>query len=191
MTSGDTAGYLGPARALIEHGHFSLSASDDTPMFLRTPGYPMLLAAILWVTGSEWAISPIQAALSLGTVLLVVYVGRRIIGGNAGMLAGVLVALDPLQFAPSGTILTESLASFTLIGVVAAGIPVFVTRPTQVRLRSVAVLGVVIAAATLVRPTTFYFPVLVVLMLAVRFFRLPVRSLLACWCRCSCSRRWS
>ena len=95
------------------------------------------------------------------------------------MLAGVFVALDPLQFALSGTILTESLASFMLIGVVAAGIPVFVTRPQHVRLRSVVVLGLVIAAATLVRPTTFYFPAVVLLVLAVRFFRLPIRSLLA------------
>jgi 4-amino-4-deoxy-L-arabinose transferase-like glycosyltransferase len=179
VTSGDTAGYLGPARALLDNGHFDISPQNDTPMFLRTPGYPVLLAAILWVTDSVWSISPIQAALSLGTVLMVVYVGRRTIGGTASMVAGVIVALDPLQFALSGTILTESLASFMLIAVVAAAVPVFATTREQVTLRSVAVLGVVLAVATLVRPTTYYFPIVVVVLIAVRCFRLPKGSLVA------------
>src|SRR5205807_5221725 len=98
------------------------------PMFMRTPGYPGLLAAILWVTDSQWSISPIQAALSVLPVLVTVFVGRRVIGATAAMLAGVLVALDPLQFALSGTILTETLATLTLITIVAAGVAVFV-RP--------------------------------------------------------------
>ena len=72
VTSGDTGGYIGPARALLEKGRFSLSPQDATPMFLRTPGYPGLLAAILRVTNSQWSISPIQAALSVLSVLVTV-----------------------------------------------------------------------------------------------------------------------
>ena len=34
----DTPGYLGPARALLESGRFSLSPEDSTPMYVRTPG---------------------------------------------------------------------------------------------------------------------------------------------------------
>jgi 4-amino-4-deoxy-L-arabinose transferase-like glycosyltransferase len=119
-----------------------LSAQNDTPMFLRTPGYPTLLAAILWLTNSQWSISPIQAALSLLTVLAVVVIGRRTIGPTAGLIAGVFVALDPLQFAVSGTILTESLASFMLVGVAAAGVPVFMRRPSGVRVGHVVARGI-------------------------------------------------
>jgi hypothetical protein len=103
VTSGDTAGYIGPARALLEKGRFSLSPHDATPMFLRTPGYPAVLTAILWVTNSQWSLSPIQAALSVLPVLVTVFVGRRVIGPTAAMLAGAFVALDPLQFALSGS----------------------------------------------------------------------------------------
>jgi 4-amino-4-deoxy-L-arabinose transferase-like glycosyltransferase len=179
VESGDTVGYLGPARALLEHGRFSLSPQNDTPMFLRTPGYPLFLAAILWVTDSQWSISPIQAASTLITVLLVVMIGRKVISPAAGLLAGIFVAVDPLQFALSGTILTESLTSLLVVGIAGAAIPVFVRQPERVQARHVVALAVLIAAATLVRPTTFYFPAVVVVLLVVRFWRVPRRSLLA------------
>ncbi len=177
VTSGDTPGYLGPARALLEKGRFSLSPQDATPMFLRTPGYPGLLAAILWVTDSRWSISPIQAALSVLPVLLTVFVGRRVIGPTAAMLAGAFVALDPLQFALSGTILTETLATFTLVGIVAVGVVVFVRLPAQVKTRDFFALGALVAAATMVRPTTYYFPPIVVVLLVCRFWRVGVQRL--------------
>ncbi len=178
VTSGDTGGYIGPARALLEAGRFSLSPQDATPMFLRTPGYPGLLAAILWVTNSQWSISPIQAALSVLPVLVTVFVGRRVIGPAAAMLAGAFVALDPLQFALSGTILTESLATLTLIGIVASGVVVFVRPPANVQARYLFALGTLIAAATMVRPTTYYFPPIVVVLLLSRFWRLGGKRLL-------------
>jgi 4-amino-4-deoxy-L-arabinose transferase-like glycosyltransferase len=168
VRSGDTPGYLGPARALIDSGRFSYSPQDDTPMFLRTPGYPALLAVILWATDSEWAISPVQAALSASVVVLVVLVGRKVIGTVAALVAGAIVALDPLQFALSGTILSETLASFTLLAVAAAGTPVFLRPPDRVRPLHVAALGALLAVATFVRPTTYYLPPVLAVLLAAR-----------------------
>jgi 4-amino-4-deoxy-L-arabinose transferase-like glycosyltransferase len=179
VMSGDTPGYLGPARALVENGDFNVSLQDDTPMFFRTPGYPVFLAPILWLTDSTWSISPIQAALTLFTILVVVFVGRRVISPAAGVVAGVLVALDPLQFALSGTILTESLFTLTLMGVVAAGVPVFVRPREQVRLIHLVTLGALIAIATMVRPTTYYLPIVILVLLTVYLWRLPWRAKVA------------
>jgi 4-amino-4-deoxy-L-arabinose transferase-like glycosyltransferase len=140
--------------------------------------YPAFLAAILWVTDSQWSISPIQAALSLITVVVTVVIARRVVGPTAGLMAGVLVALDPLHFALSGSILTEGLASLLLISIVAAGVPVFLRTAERVQARYVFALGALIAVATMVRPTTYYLPAIVLVLLTVRFWRLPWRTML-------------
>jgi 4-amino-4-deoxy-L-arabinose transferase-like glycosyltransferase len=174
----DTPGYLWPARALVEEGRFSLSPHDPTPMFVRTPGYPAFLAAILWLTDSVWAISLVQAAVSLLGVVAIALVGWRLLGPAAGLVAGALVALDPLTFVASGTIYTESAASVLVAAIVAVGGVVFAARqPRDVSVAAVVVLGALVAVVTLVRPTFWFYPAVLLALLAVRFRRLPRRSL--------------
>jgi 4-amino-4-deoxy-L-arabinose transferase-like glycosyltransferase len=180
VRSPDTPGYVWPARALIEAGRFSLSPTDPTPMFVRTPGYPAFLAAIMWVTGSEWAISPIQAALSAVTVVTIVLVGRRLMGVAAGLVAGALVVLDPLQFMASGTILTEGITSLTIAAIAAVGVLVFALRtPDDVHIGAVFGLGALVAVATMVRPTMWFYPAVLLVLLAIRFRSVPRRALVA------------
>ena len=180
VRSPDTPGYIWPARALIDAGRFSLSPMDSTPMFVRTPGYPAFLAPILWVTDSEWAISPIQATSSALAVAAIVLVGWRLIGLTAGLVAGVLLVLDPLQFMASGTILTEGVASITIAAIAVVGVVVFaVRRPQDVPMRAVFGLGALVAVATMVRPTMWFYPVVLLVLLAIRFRGLRRRALLA------------
>jgi 4-amino-4-deoxy-L-arabinose transferase-like glycosyltransferase len=151
---------------------------DPTPMFVRTPGYPAFLAPILWITDSEWVISPIQAALSALAVAAIVLVGWRLIGLTAGLIAGVLLVLDPLQFMASGTILTEAVASIVIAAIAVAGLVVFGgRRPRDVPLGAVVGLGCLVALATMVRPTMWLYPAVLLVLLAIRFRRVPRRAL--------------
>jgi 4-amino-4-deoxy-L-arabinose transferase-like glycosyltransferase len=180
VRSPDTPGYVWPARALIETGRFSLSPLDATPMFVRTPGYPAFLAAILWITNSEWAISPIQAALSALTVAAIVLVGWRLIGRTAGLVAGALLVLDPLQFMASGTILTEGIASLTVAAIALVGLLVFGPRRSPVvPMGAVFGLGALVALATMVRPTMWFYPAILLVLLAIRFRGVPRRVIVA------------
>ena len=180
VRSPDTPGYVWPARAMIDAGRFSLSPMDATPMFVRTPGYPAFLAGVLWITDSEWAISPIQAALSALTVAAVVVVGWRLAGWTAGLVAGVLLMFDPLQFIASGTILTEAMASLTIAALAVAGLAVFGARPPRrVPMGALFCLGALSAVATMVRPTMWFYPAVLLVLLAVRFRSVPRRALLA------------
>jgi hypothetical protein len=174
----DTPGYLEPAWALLETGRFSLSPEDPTPMYVRTPGYPAFLMPILWLTDSEWAISPIQAIVSLAAVALTVAIGWRLFGKTAGLVAGLIVALDPLQFLSAGTIMTETLATIVVAAIVAIGALVFALRPpAEVTPVILIALGLLAAIATLVRPTFWLYPIVLVALLAVRFRRLGWRPL--------------
>jgi 4-amino-4-deoxy-L-arabinose transferase-like glycosyltransferase len=175
----DTPGYLEPAWALIETGRFSLSPADSTPMYVRTPGYPAFLAPILWLTGSEWAISPIQGVVSLAAVATTVLVGWRLLGKTAALVAGAVVAIDPLQFLSAGTIMTESLTTVLLAAMIAVGALVFaLRRPPQVPTLALFALGALTAAATMTRPTFWFYPIVLLALLAVRFRGLRWRLLL-------------
>jgi 4-amino-4-deoxy-L-arabinose transferase-like glycosyltransferase len=176
----DSPGYLAPARALVDAGRFTITPTDPIPMFIRTPGYPVFLASILWLTNSEWAISPIQAILGLLAVVAVVWVGHRLIGPTGGLAAGAIVALDPLLFVASGTLMSEGLAAVVMSATVAVGAVVFALRsPAQVPRAAVFVLGALAAAATMVRPSFWFYPAVIVILLAVRLRRLPRRTLVA------------
>jgi 4-amino-4-deoxy-L-arabinose transferase-like glycosyltransferase len=176
----DTPGYLAPARALVDAGRFTVTPTDPIPMFIRTPGYPAFLASVLWLTDSEWAISLIQAIVSLLAVAAVVWVGRRLVGPATGLVVGLLVVLDPLQFVASGTLLSESLTAVVLAATAAVAAVVFALRsPAQVPPVAVFTLGALAAVATMVRPTFWFYPAVIVILLAVRLRRLPRRELVA------------
>jgi 4-amino-4-deoxy-L-arabinose transferase-like glycosyltransferase len=176
----DSPGYLAPARALVDAGRFTITPTDPIPMFIRTPGYPVFLASILWLTDSRWAISPIQAIVSLVAVAAVVWVGRRLIGPSAGLVAGAVVVLDPLQFVASGTLLSEGLAAVVMSATVAVAAVVFALRsPAEVPPAAVFALGALAAAATMVRPSFWFYPAVIVILLAVRLRHLPRRTLVA------------
>jgi len=174
----DSPGYLAPARALVEAGRFTITPTDPIPMFIRTPGYPVFLASILWFTDSRWAISLIQAIVSLVAVATVVWVGRRLIGPSAGLVAGAVVVLDPLQFVASGTLLSESLSTVVVALMAGVGAVVFALRsPAQVAPGALFALGGLAAVATMVRPSFWFYPAVIVVLLAVRLRRLPRRTL--------------
>ena len=169
-TTGDTPSYLGPARELLDHGRFDSASTPIRPEFLRTPGYPVFIAAVYRVFGrSNTAVLLVQVALSALTVFLAYLLAARIWSVPIGLLAALLTTLEPLQNSTSATILTESISALLLIMVAGAGFAALEDDPP--RPARWALLGLVIAAATLVRPVTYYLPLLVLLLLLIRYAR--------------------
>jgi hypothetical protein len=170
-TVGDTPTYLGPARQLLEHGRLDSVSLPGQPEFLRTPGYPVFVAAVYRVFGENdnTAVLLVQVVLSGLTVLLAYLLAARMWSEPIGLLAAVLVALDPLQNISASALLTESVEALLLLAVAAIGFVAFSHDRPRVRLW--ALLGLTIAVATLVRPVTYYLPLLVVGLLLVRYAR--------------------
>lgn len=169
-TAGDAPTYIGPARELADHGRFESVSLPGQPEFLRTPGYPAFIATIYRVFGeNNTAVLLVQALLSALTVFLAYLLTARMWSVKIGLLAALFTAFDPLQNLTAGTILTESLAALLLIIVAAVGYTAF-SHDTS-RLKVWASLGLAIAVATLLRPVTYYLPLLVIAMLLIRYAR--------------------
>ncbi len=107
----DAVGYLQAARNLAEHGTFSLSEAPPlVPDTVRTPGYPLLLAA----TGpSAWRALWVQAALGAASVALVYAAGVALWGSEAAaLLAALGLAVDPVTVLNTGLLGTETVFVF-------------------------------------------------------------------------------
>lgn len=166
----DTPTYVDPARALVEDGAYDRAPGSDTPEFVRTPGYPVFIAAVRLVAGdSEVVLLVVQAALSSLSVLLAILLARRLTGSAGIALAvGLMLALDPVHAILAGTIVTEALAT-VLVTLTAYCLARLVEEGLSGRWAALSALALV--AATYVRPTTYYFPLVLAAVLAGALLR--------------------
>lgn len=170
VSQGDTRSYVMPALALLEDGQFFHSPRDHQPEFVRTPGYPAFIALVYATFGeSHSALLLVQVILSTFTVLIVYLLGARMWSIGVGLLAAAMTVIEPLQLFSAGTILSENLATLLLMVVTATGFIMFAQE--KPKLRWPLLLGVAMATATMVRPVTYYLPLLVVVVLALGILR--------------------
>ena len=177
---------LGQAAVLIQTPLVSLQPLD-TPQYLavvhrmltshsifdplRTPGYPLLLAAIFIVTGGQHleAVVLVQAALLVLAALEIYLLASRIGAPRwPAALIGVLLGLNPFVLATERLILTEALA-YWLVVTLALTFERLLRRPRTATWTSFALLAV---AAVLTRPNLIALPALLLLVLTLRSWRL-------------------
>ncbi|MDR3751152.1 MAG: glycosyltransferase family 39 protein [Terracidiphilus sp.] len=161
----DTASYLRPGRNLLLHGQFF---SGGVPELERTPGYALFLA-LLSGAGPLAAIL-VQILLSAASALLVWRIARAVFSDQrTALLAAWLFAFEPLSVIYSVLLLSETLflALFLLS----------LERMTEFlrsqRLHTLAVAGLWLAAATFVRPVTYYLPFALAVGLLAVLARVP------------------
>ncbi len=154
----DTGGYERSALALAENGRFTLSPESKEPMLKRTPGYPVYLAAVYLVFGYGrfWPVF-FQIILSGLIVLLVYRIAEPMGSRRAALAAAVFAAIDSIQFYYSQIVLTETFFSlFITLGLFFA--LRFYLEDTRKPLMC-GFFGLCLAAATLIRPVSYYLPV--------------------------------
>jgi Dolichyl-phosphate-mannose-protein mannosyltransferase len=94
MPTPDTGLYAGIADRLL----YGLDHEDAIPLgTVRTPGYPLMLAAVKALPGG-WtdAAGAVQILLGVGVAVAIAAVAWRYFGRAAAVLAGLLAALSPL-----------------------------------------------------------------------------------------------
>lgn len=132
------------------------------PEFCRTPGYPWIISVSAStpdrVAGAVVVLQQIIELMICFTVFTVCYL---VFGRFAGIIAGVLSALDLQGITMSNIVFTET--TFTLCVVAAAFAASHLLRKRGVVWA--AITGLLLAASMLIRPTTLYLPVFIVLFL--------------------------
>ena len=161
----DPGTYLEPGRNLILHGCFAV---DGVPDLLRTPGYPLFLA-ITSLAGFP-AAAVANVILSVFSVILVWKLGRATFSyPRIALGAAWIFAFEPMSVVYSVCLTSETLflALFLLS----------IERLTMFlhgrNLPVLAAAGLWLAAATYVRPVTYYLPVTLAFGLFLVLIRVP------------------
>ncbi len=165
ITNGDTMSYLVPGRNLLLHGRFF---ADGVPDVLRTPGYPLFLA-ITSLDGLPLAAAA-NVLLSVFSLVLVWRLGQRVFADNRIALgAAWFFAFEPVSSLFSVSLYSDTLF-LTLLLLSMERLAEFLRGR---RLRVLALAGLWLAAATFVRPITYYLPVALALGLFLVLVRVP------------------
>jgi Dolichyl-phosphate-mannose-protein mannosyltransferase len=86
--------------------------NTGSPTAYRPPLYPWLLAALIFCGGGSVTIGIFQLLLGLATVWLTVACAWRLQLERGALLAGWMVAVDPLLLYSTGLVMTEASAAF-------------------------------------------------------------------------------
>jgi 4-amino-4-deoxy-L-arabinose transferase-like glycosyltransferase len=189
---GDSPGYEAAAHA-IRHGSYTTLLPDVDVTGLpipesaqgaperqtyRTPGYPLLLAVADYGGARPLVLIVVQALLTGAGVILVALTARRLWSERAGLLAGLLAAVDPFPKHYVPRVLSEALAGF----VVAATAYAFVRARQERAPAWWALTGLATAALALTRPL---FVLVVPLVLLAALLRRSWRGALTCAAACA------
>jgi len=162
----DTSSYLEPAHNMLLHGSFL----DRTglPDLYRTPGYPLFLT--LANSAGPGVTALIQVILSVFSVVLVWRLAGSVFNDDrTALVAAWIFAFEPLSVTYSVILLAETLF-LTLFLLSLERLVEFLRGHS---LRVLAVSGLWLAAATFVRPVTYYMTIALALGLLVALARVP------------------
>jgi hypothetical protein len=160
-------GYYELSRSLVAgHGFTGASAPPYIPNALRTPGYIVLLAGLLWLTKSYWVTILVQIVIGAFIPIL----GRRIAlklfpDARIGLWVGILMALEPYLVLFSSIFYTETVFIFLFLLFVLATLS-YLEKGSY---RQLVFSAVLLGFATLTKTTTQYLPLIIIPLFFFRF----------------------
>jgi 4-amino-4-deoxy-L-arabinose transferase-like glycosyltransferase len=175
----DALGYHRLATTLLACGRFA-PACDAPLETIRTPGYPALVAAVYALAGPHpWVLMVVHAAFDALAAVLLARTAARFFGTGAGLVAGVLYAIDPFVALYSTALLSES--TFLLLLVAGMATVAWSTGAESARrqLGGAALAGGLLGLAILVRPAAQFLPPALATAYAIGWRRAPRRAVLA------------
>jgi hypothetical protein len=148
----DSPTYLFPAVTLMESGSFL--NKHNTPEISRTPGYPVFLAALMYVVGKDLrSLAITQTIIVSFGVLILYWLARGILPPVMAFTGTLLAAFSPWGAARAGILLTEGVFVLNLVLLFfVMYLVVEHTRKMSAVLLGGGLIGLLTSAAVLVRP---------------------------------------
>jgi 4-amino-4-deoxy-L-arabinose transferase-like glycosyltransferase len=158
----DSATYMSSAKTLSEGYGFGENA--ETPETMRTPGYPLLLAAFDLMTPNPFPVVLTQHLLAcLLTAALYLLALRETGSRRIAVVASIILALDTLTIHYANKVLTENLFTIVLFGVVLLAL-----RLSRMPSASgFVLLGLLSGALVMIRPVAIAYAAVLALFFAV------------------------
>lgn len=151
---------------------FSLNPKVPTP--IRAPFYPFFLSGIYFLFGQNYTIVRIiQGILSAFLCIIIYYIAKNIFSKKVAMISAGILALYPVLIVYIGLILTETLFTFLF----AISILLLIQGVNKINIYYFALSGFFLGIATLTRPVTLLFPLLILLVIV-----LTKKKLFISWC---------
>jgi len=154
----DTPDYVRPAEAMLSSGAFD---GDGQPEIERTPGYPVFLMPGLIAGRLATMTVALQIFVSTLTVVLVYLTSKLLFSRKIAYWSAALYTIEPLSVLYCSQILSETLFTFLVV--------LFVYQTVcylkQGKLPVLLAATLSLAAATYVRPVSYYLPLAIVLII--------------------------
>jgi hypothetical protein len=172
----DTPTYEAPALSFLRQGRFIESpdfqeylarlsggrpSREPRPMFIRTPGFPLFIAAVYALGGDRLTLMLAQVLVSGIGIWLTYLLGTALFSEAAGVFGAMVMAVDPLATWCAQVIMPDTLFATLVTGGALLAV-LLLRRPAWLL---AAGLGTVLAVATLVKPVIYYLPVPLCIML--------------------------
>lgn len=162
----DGHGYVTIAQNVLAGNGFSLDEQapfhSDTK---RVPLYPLFLSLTFALSGGAfWLAALFQVFMGAAVAFVLYKVTDALAGRRAAFFAGAIAAVYPFSVFLSTQLLAETLFVLVLFG----AFSFFLRSPASPTYRSIAIAGVLMGLATLVKPAAQYIPFLLLPFIALR-----------------------
>jgi 4-amino-4-deoxy-L-arabinose transferase-like glycosyltransferase len=162
--SGDALDYDRLARSLVAGRGYVNPMGDPTSW--RPPLYPAFVAVGYILSGrSIQSVRVLQAGLDIGTVIFTYVIGYWLFGRKSGLVAALLVALNPGTIAATGRLLSETLFTLLFMAGIAGSVSWLGAIRDNRRVAAVATgiaAGALLGAGTLTRGVLLLYPLVLV-----------------------------
>jgi 4-amino-4-deoxy-L-arabinose transferase-like glycosyltransferase len=165
FTLPDSGSYLGPANVLLSKGMFW----SNPGIWMRTPLYPLIISGIYWLVGKNLFYVIFFQIFMSGLLVINAYrITELLSNSKMGLFAAGLVAVDYLFISYSNLIMTD-----LLFAVIFSFIFYYIIKFTQRKsdYLSLAVIGILLAIATLMRPVSYYLTPILAIALFIYTFK--------------------